>query len=305
MNESQLVTFLMIAKYKSYSKAAVALCVTQPTITSRIKALEEILQCQLFTRTGHEIFLTKEGTMFVDYAKSILTYIENSKEIHKLVKDPIIKVGFSPGYTYSFIVELLKSIKTIGNIDIQIIEGYDSIDLNNRCLAGELDLVFTRENVSASHPDIISEYLFDNPLVAVLPREHELCKKDEILLKDLHEKTIISFRRGSSLWKLIDQQLIRTKNLTRIDVENNEMLLQAVENKIGIGILPELGINKLLQNEKIAIRNIEHISQIPNKVYVQYRKTSQIEQLAKKIVYTIINHKYTGARGTGPASQHQ
>ena len=305
MNESQLVTFLMIAKYKSYSKAAVALSVTQPTITSRIKALEEILQCQLFTRTGHEIFLTKEGTMFVDYAKSILTYIENSKEIHKLVKDPIIKVGFSPGYTYSFIVELLKSIKTIGNIDIQIIEGYDSIDLNNRCLAGELDLVFTRENVSASHPDIISEYLFDNPLVAVLPREHELCKKDEILLKDLHEKTIISFRRRSSLWKLIDQQLIRTKNLTRIDVENNEMLLQAVENKIGIGILPELGINKLHQNEKIAIRNIEHISQIPNKVYVQYRKTSQIEQLAKKIVYTIINHKYTEARGTVPASQHQ
>ncbi|KPH78184.1 MULTISPECIES: LysR family transcriptional regulator [Bacillaceae] len=303
MNESQLETFLTIAKYKSYSKAAVALGVTQPTITSRIKALEEILQCPLFTRIGHEIFLTKEGNIFVDYAKSILTYIENSKGIHRLVKDPIIKVGFSPGYTYSFIVELLKSIKAIGNIDIQIIEGYDSIDLNKRCLAGELDLVFTRENLG-SHHDIISEYLFDNPLVAVLPKEHELCQKSEILLEDLYEKTIISFRRGSSLWKLIDQQLIRTKNLTRVDVENNEMLLQAVENKLGIGIVPELGINKLIHSEKIETRNIEHISQIPNKVYVQYRKTSQIEQLAKKIVYTIINNKYTGAGGTGSASQH-
>ncbi|WP_067726818.1 LysR family transcriptional regulator [Oceanobacillus damuensis] len=290
MNESQLQTFLTVVKYKSYSKAAAALHVTQPTVTSRIKALEDILQCELFERIGHEIFLTKEGNMLVEYAKNILIYIKHSKEIPNLVKDPVIKVGFSPGYAYSFIVEVLKTIKEIGDIDIQILEGYDSVDLNERALSGEVDLIFTR-NVLSNNQDIVSEYLFDNHIVLVLPKNHHLNQKKPIHLEDLHGQTVISYRRNSALWRLIDQQLMGVQNITRIDVENNEMLVQAAQNDIGIGITPELGIDKRY-NDEVEIRKITEIYNIPNQVYVQYRKSSQIRDLAKKITYSIISHKY-------------
>ncbi|WP_404451924.1 LysR family transcriptional regulator [Virgibacillus necropolis] len=291
MNESQLQTFLTVAEYKSYSKAADALNVTQPTITSRIKALEEILECELFNRIGHEIFLTEEATMFIDYAKNILIYIKHSKEITNIVKDPVIKVGFSPGYAYSFIIELLKTIKSIGKIDIQVIEGNDSVSLNERALSGEVDLIFTRDVLPNNH-DIISEYLFDNNIVAVIPAGHHLCDKDTLDVEDLNEETILSYRRNSSLWKLVDQQLIGAHNITRIDVANNEMLLQAVSNEIGIGIIPELGIDERFK-EEVKIRKISQIDDIPNKVYVQYRESSQIKTLAKKIIYSIINHQYS------------
>ncbi|WP_156288946.1 LysR family transcriptional regulator [Oceanobacillus salinisoli] len=291
MNEDQLQTFLTVAEYKSYSKAAVVLNVTQPTITSRIKALEDILQCNLFKRVGHEIFLTKEGNMFIEYAKNILIYMRHSKEIANMVKDPNIKVGFSPGYSYSFIVELLKTIKSIGEIDIQVLEGYDSVSLNEMILAGEVDLVFTRD-VLSNNQDILSEYLFDNNLVIVLPRTHPLCQKSHLQLEDLNGETIISYRRKSALWKLIDQKLIRVANAIRIDVDNNEMLMQAVSNGIGIGIIPELGLDNRYKSY-IEARSIEEVYNIPNKVYVQYRKSSQIKDFAKKIIYAIINHKYT------------
>ncbi|MGJ9458716.1 LysR family transcriptional regulator [Oceanobacillus sp. CF4.6] len=289
MNESQLQTFLTIAEYKSYSKAAVVLNVTQPTITSRIKALEDILRCELFKRVGHEIFLTQEGNMFIDYAENILVYMKHSKEITNLIKDPIIKVGFSPGYSYSFIIELLKTIKLIGKIDIQVIES-DSVSLNELALSGEVDLIFTRD-VQLNNHDIISEYLFDNNLVIVLPENHHLCEKQTIFIEDLSEETIISYKRNSHLWKLIDKQLIGAQNLTRIDVANNEMLLKAVASEIGIGIIPILGIDKQYETE-VKIREISEVSKIPNKVYVQYRKNDQIKNLAKKIIYSIINHKY-------------
>ncbi|MFC3040488.1 LysR family transcriptional regulator [Virgibacillus xinjiangensis] len=290
MNESQLQTFLTVSKYRSFSKAAVILNVTQPTITSRIKALEEILQCQLFKRIGHEIYLTEEGNMFIDYAKNILIYIKHSKEITNMVKDPVIKVGFSPGYSYSFIIELLKTIKSIGNIEVQVIEGHDSVSLNERALSGDVDLIFTRKILSNNH-DIVSEHLFDNKLVIVLPNRHPLADKETINVEDLSGETIISFRRNSELWKLIDQQLIAAQDITRIDVENNEMMLRAVTNNIGIGILPELGIDNRYRTE-VKVRNIKEIHNIPNEVYVQYRKNSQIKNLAKKIIYSIINHKY-------------
>ncbi|UJL45592.1 LysR family transcriptional regulator [Virgibacillus sp. NKC19-16] len=293
MNESQLQTFLTVAKYKSYSKAAVVLNVTQPTITSRIKALEDILQCELFTRIGHEIFLTKEGNMFIDYANNILIYITHSKEITNMVKDPVVKVGFSPGYAYSFIIELLKTIKSIGEIDIQVIEGHDSVSLNEGVLSGEIDLVFTREVLVNNH-DVMSEYLFDNNLVLVLPTNHHLCSKQSLNIEDLNTETIISYRRNSALWKEIDKELIAARNVTRIDVDNNEMLLKAVANEIGIGIIPELGIDTRYETE-VEIREISNIYNIPNKVYVQYRKSSQIRNLAKKIIYSIIHHKYAEA----------
>ncbi|MBP1971715.1 DNA-binding transcriptional LysR family regulator [Virgibacillus natechei] len=292
MNESQLQTFLTVAKYKSYSKAAVILNVTQPTITSRIKALEDILQCELFKRIGHEIFLTKEGNMFIDYANNILIYITHSKEITNMVKDPVIKVGFSPGYAYSFIIELLKTIKSTGDIDIQVIEGHDSVSLNERVLSGEIDLIFSRD-VLSNNQNLISEYLFDNNLVLVLPANHHLCEKQTLQIDDLNGESIISYSRNSSLWKLIDEQLIRAQNITRIDVDNNEMLLKAVANEIGIGIIPELGIDTRYETE-VEIREISNIYNIPNKVYVQYRKNPQIESLAKKIIYSIIQHKYSG-----------
>jgi DNA-binding transcriptional LysR family regulator len=291
MNESQLETFLAVSEYRSFSKAADALNVTQPTITSRIKSLESILKYHLFTRDGHDISLTKEGTIFLEYARNILVNIQHAKEVKNIVKSPEIKVGFSPGYSYSFIIETLKALKTIGNINVKIVDGYDSVSLNEKAILGEFDLIFTRDDY-ANNTNIISEYLFDNNLVVVLPMHHPLCNKHSIHIEDLSGETIFSYKRHSELWKAIDHKLVRAQNISRIDVENNEMLLNSVSNELGIGIIPELGIDDNYKST-ISIRKIDELSKIPNKVYVHYRKHSQIEKLAKKIIYAVINYKYS------------
>ena len=291
MNESQLETFLTVAESKSFSKAAEILGVTQPTVTSRIKTLENTLEFSLFTRDGHEISLTKEGGLFLEYAKNILVNIRHAKEIKNIVKSPEIKVGFSPGYAYSFIIETLKAVKALGNINVQIIDGFSSEMLYEKVVSGDLDLIFTRE-VSHENPNIESEYLFDNHLVVVLPTDHPLIEKHPLHIEDLSNETIFSYKRNSELWNMIDNQLIKAQNINRIDLENNEMLLNAVANGLGIGIIPELGVDQKYK-KKICIASINELRKIPNKVYVRYRKHSYIEKLAKKIIYAVINHKYS------------
>ena len=88
MDQIQLETFLAITKHHSYSKAAETLNVTQPTVTARIKNLEEELVCQLFERVGRQIMLTEEGTVFLEYATSILTYMNQSREVTKSAQIP-------------------------------------------------------------------------------------------------------------------------------------------------------------------------------------------------------------------------
>ena len=61
---------------------------------------------------------------------------------------------------------------------ITIIEGEDSVKLNEQILSGEFDLVFTR-NVLSHKPELVSEYLFENKIIAVVGKEHPLAKKEE------------------------------------------------------------------------------------------------------------------------------
>ena len=64
-----LQTFLAVARYRSVSHAAKALHLTQPTATSRIKALEDALGAQVFDRTASGMTLTKRGDMLLRYAE--------------------------------------------------------------------------------------------------------------------------------------------------------------------------------------------------------------------------------------------
>ena len=289
MDQIQLETFLAIAKHNSYSKAAEILNVTQPTVTARIKNLEEELVCQLFKRVGRQIVLSDEGHIFLEYATSILTYIQHSKEVTKSAKNPSVKIGFSPGYSYSFITEIVKSIIDIENLGITIIEGEDSIKLNEQILAGELDLVFTR-NVLSHKPELISEYLFENNIIAVVGKNHPLARIGDLTLDDLQGETIIGYRRNTKLWAEIEQRLIGIPDVKRIEVDNNEMLKKIVESGIGIGITPSLAIDEK-QDTTLIVKKVKEIYNIPNKVYVQYRKNSVIAQPIKKIIYSMINHE--------------
>ncbi|MEK4198002.1 LysR family transcriptional regulator [Cytobacillus sp. FSL K6-0265] len=287
MDTNQLETFITIIQYKNFSKAADVLNVTQPTVTARIKKLEEELCCTLFE--GKNATLTKEGEIFIEYATSILTYMKHSKEATSTSNYPKIRVGFAPGFSYSFISELISSIISIDNLDVSIFEGEDSSRLNDQMLSGKFDLVFTR-NFFTNKSNFIFEHLFDDKLVLICGENHRLVDKDIILPSDLQGETLICYQRHTPLWTAIEQQLVGILNIKRIEVGNNEMLKTVVGSGIGVGITPTLGIDQV-ENSKIRVKPIHGIENIPNKVYVQYRKNSLIEQPVKKMIYSIINHE--------------
>ncbi|MCQ6274931.1 LysR family transcriptional regulator [Bacillus sp. V3B] len=287
MDTSQLETFLAIIEHKNYSKAAEFLNVTQPTVTARIKNLENELNCKLFDRAGKNVTLSPEGEVFVEYATSILTYMNHSKEATNSSKFPNIKIGVSPGFSYSFITNLIRSILSIDNLSITIIEGENSVRLNEQILSGELDVVFTRNAVS-HNPNIVSEFLFDDKIVLICGKTHRLAQKNKLTLHDLQDETVIWFRRNTPLLSPVEKQLIGIPNIKHVEVGNNEMLKKVVGSGLGIGITLLLGVDEV-DKDKIIVKNVEELDDIPNKVYVQSRKQLLTDNPIKKIIYSIIN----------------
>jgi len=291
VDTSQLETFLAIYEYNNYSKAAEQLNVTQPTVTARMKNLESELSCKLFERSGKNVTLTREGKVFLKYATTILSYVKYSKEETLSSNYPNLKVGFPPGFSYSFITELITSIISIDDLNITVIEGQDSRKLNEQIIAGELDLVLTRNDV-AYNPNLITEYLFDDKLVLICGKQHHLASIEDLKMDDLHDETIIWYGRNAPLISSVDQRLVGVPNIKHIEVGNNEMLKKVIASGIGIGITPLIGIDQH-DREQLVVKEIKEFQHIPNKIYIQYRKNLIIDEFIEKIIHSIINHKNT------------
>ncbi len=78
MDFKQLEAFITVSKLRSFSKAANAIYLSQPTISSHISSLEKELNIQLFDRTSKEVNLTPVGESFLQYANDIINLRNNA-----------------------------------------------------------------------------------------------------------------------------------------------------------------------------------------------------------------------------------
>ena len=76
MELAQLEAFLQVAHHRSFSRAAEALFLTQPSVTARIQSLEREIGERLFERTGRSVTLTDAGHAFIPHAQRALTAVQ-------------------------------------------------------------------------------------------------------------------------------------------------------------------------------------------------------------------------------------
>nr|WP_302665016.1 LysR family transcriptional regulator [uncultured Agathobaculum sp.] len=79
MEIRQLSTFIRVAQFKSFSKAAESLGYSQSAVTVQIHQLEEELHTRLFDRMGKRIALTDPGTQFLEHAYEVLNEVNKAR----------------------------------------------------------------------------------------------------------------------------------------------------------------------------------------------------------------------------------
>ncbi|GAB1255619.1 LysR substrate-binding domain-containing protein [Aurantivibrio plasticivorans] len=138
---SLLRTFMAVAELGSLSKASDRLCLAQPTISLRVKRLEELTQSQLFTRHGQGVALTEEGTLLLRYAKRIL---DLHSEAWSAMSSPAIsgpvRIGLLPDLAMNACANTLFNFaKAHPGVRLEITEGTSS-ELRDALDSGRLDI---------------------------------------------------------------------------------------------------------------------------------------------------------------------
>lgn len=199
MDLKELETFVAVAEHLHFGAAARNLGLAQPQVSRRIRNLEGGLEAQLFDRGSRSVKLTPFGKQFLPEAISLLKKATETRQTAVELargRNGVLSVSMIDAATLNAAPTVFRSFHQ-RHPEVHIAFRQLGTTSSAQLLAladSSVDLVFTHP------PDRLPETLgqlrlVNDPLVAVLPRDHPLAERDALDLAELRDDPWIMFPR--------------------------------------------------------------------------------------------------------------
>lgn len=243
-------TFLTIAKYQSFQKAAEIYHVTPPAISHTIKELEKEFGSSLFTRSKRGVSLTSFGEAVFPIISDIV-YKEDSltqlvSEMHGLNKGHIRLGIFNSMCNY--LPAIIRDFnQKYPHITFEIFQGsYE--DIINWLQTGTIDIGFLSKTINPGFPFY---EIFSDPLMCIVSPDTKTASEKEIHLSELAGKPFIMQREScdADAKRIMDKLNLDVR--TACHVVDDLTTVEMVKNGFGFAIMPLLTMHNLEQNVKM------------------------------------------------------
>jgi LysR family hydrogen peroxide-inducible transcriptional activator len=246
MNLRDLHYLVALAEHRHFGRAAEASFVSQPTLSTQIKKLEDELGVALVERTPRKVLLTETGREIARRARGVLAEVDEIRAIAQRTRDPesgTIRLGIFPTlgpYLLPHVVPLVR--QRFPRLELLLVE--EKTEVIVRMLReGSLDVGVLALPL---HEDSLhSEFLFEEPFVLAVPDAHPLARhKGQLKLGDLEDQSLLLLDDGHCLrdQALEVCQLAGAVEKSGFRATSLETLRQMVAANVGITLLPTLAI---------------------------------------------------------------
>ncbi|CAQ85866.1 MULTISPECIES: LysR family transcriptional regulator [Photorhabdus] len=193
----QLQCFLAVAYELNFRRAAERMLMTQPPLTRQIQCLEEMLDCSLFTRNTHQVYLTEVGIQFEKQARELINQLAHLvREINR--ESCTVKIGITRTLDSSLIPAIYSAFKLLDDTNVRFSHQLVSKQLLQMLRSGKLDIALVGEK-PLSHLQEFSFYWLDRePLMLALPSVHPASLKERVLLQDVADLPLYWFSRRAN-----------------------------------------------------------------------------------------------------------
>ena len=278
MNIYQLQYFRTMAKMQHYTQASKVLCVTQPTLSNAISALEEELGTSLFEKQGRNVVLSQHGKLFLTYIERALDELkagtDKVKELAGNLQAPV-NIGFIYTLSSSFIPGLIAgSRKDKEHADLAFTL-YEATTINEctpglvkNLKSGNLDLIFV--SLPPKDADIEFVPICEQELVAILPCDSPIAGSASIDLRDVEPYPLIHYSGKSGLQREINRMFEKVNITPKVccEVEDELTIAGLVAANIGIAIVPDSPNFRAFRIKVLPISNPVH----KRVIYLGYMK---------------------------------
>jgi len=253
MEIDQVETFLAVATFGGFHRAAEALRISQPAVSARIKALEESLGVKLFARSRGGLTVSDSGRIFRPHAEQLLKVASVARQAVHELQPPSgtpLQIAAALSISVYFLPDVLKRFQRAHpNVIISIRPGH-SKEVLEMVLGEEAEIGLAR---SLQHPEVETLSLRNDPLLLVNHPTQGPAQLRRARLEQVANLPLIFYDRGSSDW-MLTQSLFRRAGLVpnvALEVDSIETAKRMVNSGLGLSFLPQIAVGRELRTGKL------------------------------------------------------
>ncbi|MFX0039182.1 MAG: LysR substrate-binding domain-containing protein [Promethearchaeota archaeon] len=290
MNIEYLRNYIKLCQYKSFSKLARELPISQSTLSHQISQLEKDFgEVMLINRTTKKFELTKAGELLLEYAEKMLEIynecrLEISKFSDRIKEEIIISASTIPGSHIlpRYIAEFRNKNPSI-NFKILINNSQKSIELLKKNM---VDFAGIGSFMNFNDMDFDSIKIGEDEFKFICSPKHELLKSDgdTVNFADLIKFPFVWREEGSGMRNTFKQQFPDYKKLNiELEINDNDSIISTVSESNYISIMSELMVDKAESAGLVKSLNVKDFPIIAKRpLYFVKLKQKPLSLLKKK-----------------------
>jgi LysR family hydrogen peroxide-inducible transcriptional activator len=311
MNLRDLKYLVALAEHKHFGRAAAACFVSQPTLSTQIKKLEDELGVSLVERAPRKVMLTPAGREASARARTIVAEVEQMKEAARRSRDPeagTVRLGIFPTLGPYLLPHVIPRIRgRFPQLELLLVEE-KSDQLLAQLRNGQLDAAVLA--LPISDDQLHAEFLFEEAFVLAVPEGHALAAQRNLTLDDLSEQRLLLLQDGHCLR---DQALdvchmAGAMEKSEFQATSLETLRQMVAANVGITLLPLLAVQPpVARSENIQLVGFEGSPRPSRRIAMVWRRSSamnhfleQFAQLFQNLPSELLTFPDNAVRSTQP-----
>jgi LysR family transcriptional regulator, hydrogen peroxide-inducible genes activator len=287
MNLRDLRYLIALVDHKHFGRAADACHVSQPTLSTQIKKLEEELGVALVERAPRKIMLTEAGKEIAERARQILSEVDQMHEVARRTRDPeagSLRLGLFPTLGPYLLPHIMPQIrKRYPRLELLLIEEKTET-LLNMLRTGKIDAACLALPVHDAQ--LHAQLLFEEPFVLAVPGSHPFAHMRSLKMDDLHHEHLLLLEDGHCLREQALDVCSIAGATERDDFRATslETLRQMVAAGVGMTLIPTLAIKPPVPHSD-AINLIPFKGAHPpsRKIALVWRKSSAMQSFLREL----------------------
>lgn len=284
MDVRDLEVFLAVAKHLNFTRAGGEVHLSQPSVSVRIRRLEEELGVKLFEHTGKKVLLTEAARLLEPYARRVVTALADARqaiEEFQGLERGSLRLGASttPGmYLVPRIIAAFKRQHPKINLHLSI---KNTRQVEEDIIKDEFDLGFVGGHLISDEVEAVP-WLTDE-LVLVVPPHHPLARSRRIKLNDLAKERFIFREQGSATRAVVENNLGALHLEAAVELSNPEAVKQALMAGLGIAFLSKFAVEPELKAKTLVALKVKDLN-ITRQLKIVYRKGKHLSRAATAFI---------------------
>ena len=290
MNLRDLKYLVALADHRHFGRAAAACFVSQPTLSTQIRKLEDELGLPLVERAPRKVMLTPAGVEAAARARTIVAEVEQMKEAARRSRDPeagTVRLGIFPTLGPYLLPHVIPNIRErFPQLELLLVEE-KSDELLARLREGKLDAALLA--LPLEDDQLHAEFLFEEPFLLAVSGQHPLARRHHLDVQELSAQKLLLLEDGHCLrdQALAVCRLFGANEKSEFRATSLETLRQMVAADVGITLLPTLSVKPPVpRSENIRLLDFQGDDRPSRRIAMAWRRSSAmtgfLQQLAQQ-----------------------